>query len=234
MRESSYWLVASVILIAGGCLGDEAWDENNVCSEKTNTCLGMNLQRCKDGEWTVNSCDSICQEAGWISGISCQFDKAKGTDVCSCKGTECASSDQGKCSGINVNVCSKGKWKMTSCVDICHDGMGKSITCSYSSSMGRDTCICYLGSTGDPCDVTADCQQGHCGNTYWCQKTCVSDADCGKNTYNRSNYCLKGTSGKWNCFPGCTGDAQCQIFGSSLSCKPTTSKDGKSVKVCST
>jgi hypothetical protein len=131
----------------------------------------------------------------------------------------------------------------SSCADDCLSGLptesqglfsallGDPNGCLYSSC--RSECT-TASPNGDPCVVDDDCQSGTCAG--WCTiDGCASNVQCGIDTAGELVWCSAATGGSYQCFPGCSSDADCEAYscGSSApTCVNGTSINGSSDTIC--
>jgi hypothetical protein len=80
---------------------------------------------------------------------------------------------------------------------------------------------------GNQCFDNNQCTSQNC-NGSWCTAPCANDAACGQNAW-----CVLNNNQAYNCFPSCTSNADCVIYGQNVTCKPTTTRDGTSTNICS-
>jgi hypothetical protein len=86
----------------------------------------------------------------------------------------------------------------------------------------------YMNALDAPCQSSADCPTGVCNGTPgWCTDACASDGDC------PGGFCIENRNKVFACFPECTSDADCGVFGvSALVCLPSTTADGIIAPIC--
>jgi hypothetical protein len=84
--------------------------------------------------------------------------------------------------------------------------------------------------TGTACASNSECASGACAS--WCTSVCASNTDCGINSYGGLTWCVEDNAGIDSCFPGCSTNADCAVYGSGISCKPATVTNGSSTTVC--
>lgn len=104
---------------------------------------------------------------------------------------------------------------------------GTMLDCCSGVTCPRFVHACQLGDIGDPCRLNADCLNGLVCNGAWCTTDCLADSDCGL-----TNYCIADSAGAMSCFPFCSNNAECAIYGGT-SCKTGTDPDGLMLPVCS-
>jgi len=85
------------------------------------------------------------------------------------------------------------------------------------------------GLLGDPCTMSSQCTHGTCDGV-WCTEPCKSNAACGSNSNDNTNYCVPNGNGEFACVPGCKTDADCINYGAGSSCGHI---DGGTAYVCS-
>jgi hypothetical protein len=77
----------------------------------------------------------------------------------------------------------------------------------------------------EPCTSTAECPSGICtGAPGWCADTCARDSDC------PGGSCIQNKAQLYICFPACTSDADCTVYG--VTCQLGTTVDGVPATVC--
>jgi hypothetical protein len=239
MRRNRIFLVAMILVGCGsgtkqyqGSDGGPAGPAPG-CSNGEQSCEGMNIRTCKNGGWATETCDHVCQQSGMGPATSCQHDPAKGFDACFCSPSTpspACQDGQQKCSGLSLSVCNGGTWKTDTCDNLCHQGgLGKAVSCGYDAQKGKEICLCYDGTTGDPCTSGADCTEGSCGTGGWCSKTCSHDSECGQSSAGNVNYCMQTTSGNGACFPYCSSGTMCTDYPGTSCQQGVESKDGSKV-----
>lgn len=161
-----------------------------------------------------------------------------------------------------VSVCRAGCSVNSNCTSGCcaarTDGIKVCSTanhCSSCSTLGQScstradccsnlTCprygtACANGGMGDPCSSDLQCinkgllcysgvtaNDGATGSS-WCSTACNSDAVCGQ-----TNACLQDTQAHYRCFPICSSNSDCVVFGPGIFCSPGTTIGGLSLNVC--
>jgi hypothetical protein len=95
-----------------------------------------------------------------------------------------------------------------------------------------------LKGVGDPCAADSECASGSCND--WCQASCGSgNSLCSStpsrlfNSQGQANSCVFTQANTYSCFPGCTNDGDCAVFGSGYTCQIVEDVDGYYPAVCS-
>lgn len=142
-----------------------------------------------------------------IPGACCQTD----TPYCCARDASCT---------VNAAACNT----VTCAGRICA-GSGSccsGFTCSRFGKMCRAAVSLAIG---ESCTAASQCASGRCLNGY-CTKTCTATAECGQ-----ANSCLRAQSGLI-CVPYCSGNADCVVFGVSITCRKATDPDGSTFNGC--
>jgi len=113
--------------------------------------------------------------------------------------------------------------------------------CVAVTGQTRGACVsasfCGLAGVGDPCASGSECASGSCDG--WCQESCsAADNICAsapgsvRNAQGFYNWCFD-TSGGAGCFPGCTTNSDCTVYGPAYTCQSGTDVTGFTARVCS-
>ena len=113
--------------------------------------------------------------------------------------------------------------------------------CVPVTGQTRGACMsasfCDLGGVGDPCTSGSECASGSCGG--WCQESCsAADAICAsapaslRNAQGFFNWCFDTSSGA-ACFPGCSTNSDCTVYGPAYTCQSGTDVAGFPTNACS-
>lgn len=163
---------------------------------------------------------------------SCFADSCKGQcDACGAD-TEC-----------NTALTCLAACSTSSCEDGCLEGLSTNSLnllgdmfsdpsgCVYASC--RSDCF-TPGRPGDPCLVAADCASGECASDGvhegWCTISgCTSNEQCGVDTAGDLVWCVSTTGGGYECFPGCSTNADCEAFTCEQTNASPTCSEGYSV-----
>lgn len=86
------------------------------CTEGAQKCSGSTgLSVCQGGAWKTQSCNDLCQLAGYGMAAGCTFDASKGSDTCACfngvTGDPCATNTHCK----SGNICNNAGWCTKAC-----------------------------------------------------------------------------------------------------------------------
>ena len=99
--------------------------------------------------------------------------------------------------------------------------------------------FCGLAGVGDPCTSGSQCASGSCDG--WCLASCsATDAICESapgelmNANGFYNWCFATSGGGAACFPGCTTNSDCTIYGAGYTCQSAADVNGFTTRVCST
>ena len=174
--------------------------------------------------------DTDCQTAicVGIQGVSGRFCSAACT-----KSTDCAALSANPvywcvAGGGGVSFCIRSCKAKAECTDI-----GNAWSCRQGKSIEnvvQGLCGVFRSqAAGTPCLDNGQCAKGAC-NDLWCADPCANDAACGTGAK-----CFLNNNQAFVCFPTCTGDSDCLIYGlgNQLTCKSGTSRDGATHKICS-
>lgn len=114
------------------------------------------------------------------------------------------------------------------CVPVTGQPLGACMSASFCG---------FGGGVGDPCTSSSECASGSCDG--WCQESCsVADALCEsapgslRNAQGFYNWCFDTSSGA-ACFPGCSTNSDCTVYGLAYTCQSAPDVTGHTTKVCS-
>ena len=218
-------------------MGQMCQPEGGNCNKPADCCNGIPC--------TMNSCKKPAQLKKF--GESCTAPGDCETNICvgidGVDGRFCsaACNRTTDCTALSANpayYCIAGGGGVNFCVRTCTKsadctGIGPDWSCDNMKNIENlvsGICGVYQELVaGAPCKDNAQCSLGAC-NTIWCADPCANDAACGA-----SAACLLNNNQAYTCFPTCTSNNDCTIFGQGgqLTCKAATTRQGAMVKVCS-
>jgi len=194
-------------------------DNNTTCQNGQQQCSGMDLMVCKNGAWATNTCDYLCQQAGFGNATGCMHDANKGYETCFCASSSgtCQEGEQ-KCSGMTLSICNGGSWSTAGCDFICQQaGLGPAQSCGFDTQKNNDVCFC--GATPSCQNGAQKCQGNSlqtCNSGAWSSMPC--DELCHTAGYGMAQSCSfnpnKGLD-TCSCYEGfigdpCKGDIDCK------------------------
>ena len=114
------------------------------------------------------------------------------------------------------------------CVPVTGEARGACMSASFCGG---------LAGVGDPCASDSECASGSCAG--WCQELCsAADALCEsapgslRNAQGFYNWCFDTSSGA-ACFPGCSTNSDCTVYGPAYTCQSGPDATGYTAKACS-
>jgi hypothetical protein len=209
--------------VGQACSNTQLCCQGEMCTN--GTCTGMDTRKPFGSACTMDG-DCLTNQCLGYQGVSGRFcsQACNGSATCAALSANpqywCISGGQG------VNYCERSCTKAADCTDI-----GASWTCRQVANIENQVygiCGVYVNQPeGSPCLDNSQCAQQAC-NGVFCSHSCVNDAACG--AYAK---CMFTQNQSYNCFPSCTNNADCAIFGAGLTCQAGTSRDNASVMICS-
>lgn len=126
----------------------------------------------------------------------------------------------------NVNYCDVSCTSSSDCKSI-----GSNWSCDNSTdieNLVHGLCGVFQNlAEGYPCLDNDQCAAGEC-NGNWCSGPCTDNAACGSYAQ-----CVFTQDQSYRCFPNCTSNSDCIVYGAGVTCGSITTRDGTTAMVCS-
>jgi hypothetical protein len=248
-------VVASFVLGVAACSGSDVVRTSTTDPQDSGPAPGADAAICSTVECGGRCCSAgqTCQSGQCTDpGPSCPISFSDSTCE-SCFTASCGSAC-GACAGnteCEAALTCYASCTTSSCASACLTGLsattddllgamfGDPNGCVYSSC--RSECT-TPARNGDPCLVSADCESGECAgdgvHEGWCTiQGCTTNVQCGIDTAGELVWCGEVSGGGYECFPGCSSDADCSGFycestGYAATCGSDLSVNGNDGNIC--
>jgi hypothetical protein len=155
--------------------------------------------------------------AGSTQTCSCGAGEV-GTQMCNSTGSAwggCGNCAPVICTPNATQSCNCGTWST-----------GQQTCNANGTSWG--SCNNCLTQLGGPCSSSQEsqCASDDC-NGVWCTQLCASDSNCSSRTT-----CAELPDGFHYCFPNCTSNSDCSVYGSNFTCQQGFDASGFVVTIC--